>query len=60
MKTWEEVIKEASKFIIFLESGDFFAKKFPRTTKFKIITDAAIGIDYASSSSFDECRLGQR
>ncbi len=54
MKTWEEVIKEASKFIIFLENGDFFAKKISDTTKFKIITDAAIGRDYASNSSFDD------
>ncbi|WP_343569356.1 hypothetical protein [Acinetobacter sp.] len=53
MKTWDQVTKEASDFISFLEQGNFFNKPFQMSGDYKIITDAKVGINYATNDDFD-------
>lgn len=53
MKNWNQVLEDASEFVIFLQSGHFFSEKFESRGNYKIIEDANIGIDYATNDSFD-------
>lgn len=53
MKKWEQILEEASPFVAFLERGNFFSTKFQLSGNFTVITDAIIGRNYASNSSFD-------
>jgi len=53
MKSWDQVTKDASDFISFLEQGNFFNKPFQRSGDYKIITDAKVGINYATNDDFD-------
>ena len=39
MKSWDQVTKDASDFISFLEQGNFFNKPFQMSGDYKIITD---------------------
>lgn len=49
MKSWDQVTKDASDFISFLEQGNFFNKPFLMSGDYKIITDAKVGINYATN-----------
>ncbi|MDC5252323.1 hypothetical protein NRA59_18755 [Acinetobacter baumannii] len=53
MKSWDQVTKDASDFISFLEQGNFFNKPFLISGDYKIITDAKVGINYATNDDFD-------
>lgn len=53
MKTWEQVLKDANQFISFLEKGNFFSNNFQGSGHYKVITDANLGIDFATNSSFE-------
>ncbi len=53
MKNWDEVLEAASAFVNFLEQGNFFNKPFLISGDYKIITDAKVGINYATNDDFD-------
>ncbi|MDH2588506.1 hypothetical protein [Acinetobacter baumannii] len=53
MKSWDQVTKDASDFISFLEQGNFFNKPFLLSGDYKIITDAKVCINYATNDDFD-------
>ncbi|MGE9785855.1 hypothetical protein ACQP6X_07385 [Acinetobacter baumannii] len=53
MKSWDQVTKDVSDFISFLEQGNFFNKPFLLSGDYKIITDAKVCINYATNDDFD-------
>ncbi|HCA5724762.1 TPA: hypothetical protein MW319_003776 [Acinetobacter baumannii] len=53
MKNWDEVLEAASAFVNFLEQGNFFNKPFLISGDYKIITNAKVGINYATNDNFD-------
>lgn len=54
MKTCDQVVESAAEFISFLEKGSFYNTKFSTEKDYKIISDANLGIDYATNDSFDD------
>lgn len=54
MKTWDQIFESAAEFISFLEKGSFYNTKFITKKNYKIISDANLGIDYATNDSFDD------
>nr|WP_294784190.1 hypothetical protein [uncultured Flavobacterium sp.] len=51
---WNQLQEEASRFILFLNKGEFFKSKYEGVVNSHlIITDETIGINYASNTSFE-------
>ncbi|MFI8147021.1 hypothetical protein [Acinetobacter sp. ABJ_C5_2] len=53
MKSSDQVTKDASDFISFLEQGNFFNKPFQMCGDYKIITDAKVGVNYVTNDNFN-------
>lgn len=53
MKNWEEILVNASKFIKFLENGNFYHTGYSNYSDVRVVKDVEIARDFATNSSFE-------